>query len=162
MQEELQDIFPKIKPKQIWKLLITIKARIKKYNVIWLSRLEAIRFWLSERQMQSFIYYLRNVWAINKKWMVKGWNNCFKCNVYSLSEWFLEEINKIKDFVVKKFEYIEPLEYMLARFNPVKHKYWKYHFIVNWNRYIINERGKYKWKIYWCEENKLINPLLLW
>jgi hypothetical protein len=44
MIEELKDIFPKLTEKKIYRLLLTIKARYKKYKVIGISRLEATNY----------------------------------------------------------------------------------------------------------------------
>jgi hypothetical protein len=44
MIKELLDIFPKLTDKKIYKILLAIKARYKKYKVIGISRLEATRF----------------------------------------------------------------------------------------------------------------------
>jgi len=158
MIQEIHDIFPKLSERNIYKLLLAIKCRYIKFGKIWLSRLEASRFWISERQLQSFIDYLREVGAINKIWMVKWWNNCFKCNVYKLWKWFIEWLQEVKDFIKKTFEYINPTAYIQARFN-YKIKYWKIKFKVNWNRYIIATRWRFKDVIYDVWNNYIINPL---
>ncbi len=158
-QELLQET--NLTERKIWKLLLTLKTRYKKYKVIWISRLEAVRFGTSERQLQNFIYYLRNFWYIEKIRMVKGNNNCFKCNVYSLSDVLIEFLKDIKDYVKKTFEYINPIEYVKARFT-LKKKYNKLKFKVNWNRYIIHLRGKFMNVVYDVWNNCIINPLELW
>ena len=156
---ELQDIFPKFSEQKIWKILLTIKARNKTYWTIGLSRLEATRFGISERQMQNFINYLRNSKAIKKIRM--AYTNGFKCNVYSVSKWFVEWLEEVKDFVRNVFEYINPTEYVRSRFT-VKKEWGKLKFKVNWNRYIIHLRGNFKDVIYDVWNNCIINPLKLW
>ena len=159
MISELHDIFPKFTEQKIWKILLTIKARYKKHGVIGLSRLEAARFGISERQMQNFINYLRNSKAIKKIRM--AYTNGFKCNVYSVSKWFSEGLEEVKDYVRKVFEYINPTEYVKARFT-VKKEGGKLKFKVNWNRYIIHLRGNFKDVIYDVWNNCIINPMKLW
>lgn len=160
MVEELNDIFPHFTQIKIYKILLSIKCRYKKYWIIWISRLEASRFWTSERQMQYFIYYLREIKAINKIKMVKSFKNNFKCNVYSLSDWFKNWLEEVKEFIKKKFEYINPTEYVKARF-PYKIEKNKLKFKINWDRYIIHLRWRFKDKIYDVWNNCIINPLLL-
>jgi len=160
MVTELKKNFPNLSENQIWKLLLTIKARYKTYTVIGISRLEAIRYWMSERQLQSFINFLRESKALNKIRMIKCKKNAFKCNVYRLSEWFIEWLNEIKDFVKKTFTYIDPTNYVKSRFS-YKIKYWKIKFKVNWNRYIIHQKWRFKNVIYDVWNNCIISPLLL-
>lgn len=160
MISEIQDILPKLTERKIYRLLLTIKARYIKYGKIWISRLEATRYWTSERQLQSFIDYLRDSEAIKKIGMTQC-NNGFKCNVYSLAEWFKKWLEEVKDFVKKTFEYINPTAYVKARFN-CKIKYWKIKFKVNWNRYIIHTRWRFKNVIYDIWNDCIINPLELW
>jgi len=159
MIQELQDIFPRFTEQKIWKILLTIKARYKKHGVIGLSRLEAARFGTSERQMQTFINYLKQTKAIKKIRMacVHG----FKCNVYSISKWFAEWLEDVKDFVRNVFEYINPTEYVKARY-VIKREWWKLKFKVEWNRYIIHLRWKFKNVIYDVWNNCIINPIELW
>ena len=157
MIEELKDIFPKLTERKIYRLLLTIKARYNKYKVIGISRLEATRYGTSERQLQSFIDYLRESWAIEKIDMVKCKNNAFKCNIYNLSEWFINWLQEVKDFVKKTFKYINPLDFVKARF-PYKIKNGKLKFEVNWDRHIIHLRGRFKGVIYSLNEDKIINP----
>jgi hypothetical protein len=58
---------------------------------------------------------LRDIDAIRKKRMAKAING-FKCNVYSLSSWFSDGLKEVKEFVKEKFEYINPTNYVKARF----------------------------------------------
>ena len=115
MIKELQDIFPKFTEQKIWKILLTVKARYKKHGTIGISRLEATRFGTSERQMQNFINYLKQSQAIKKVKMATA-SNGFKCNVYSVSKWFVEWLEEVKDYTRKVFEYINPTEYVRSRF----------------------------------------------
>ena len=161
MIEELKDIFPKLTEKKIYRLLLTIKARYKKYKVIGISRLEATNYWTSERQLQSFIDFLRDNWAIKKISMAKCKKNAFKCNVYSLWTWFIEWLEEVKDFVLKTFKYVNPITYVKARFTT-KTVWSKLKFKVSWDRYIIHLRWKFKNVIYDVWNNCIINPLKLW
>ena len=155
MVKELHDIFPYLTQKKIWKLLLIIKSRYNKYWKVWISRLEASRIWTSERQMQNFINYLREIGAFSniKKVLCKKW---YYCNCYSLSEWFVEWLEQVRNFV--KQEYINPVKFVLNRF-PVVRKYGKIKFKVNWERYIIHTRWDYKNVIYDVWNNCIINPL---
>lgn len=164
MIQELQDIFPKFTEQKIWKILITIKTRYVKYGTIGISRLEASRFWTSQRQMQAFITYLRQIRALRKKRMAIAING-FKCNVYSLAGWFVEWLEEVKSFVKKVFTYINPVEYVKAKFTYKQDRY-NIKFDYNWEKYYIPLRGRFKWKIFsvlwWNNGNwKLINPLTL-
>lgn len=160
MTQELLDIFPKFTEQKIWKILITVKARYKKHGTIGISRLEATRFGTSERQMQKFINYLKQTQAIKKVKMATA-SNGFKCNVYKLALWFIEGLEEIKDYVRKKFEYIDPIMFVKTRFTTKK--VWnKLKFKVNWNRYIIHLKWKFKNVIYDVWNNCIINPLELW
>lgn len=161
MISEIHDIFPNFTEKKIWKILITIKARYKTYGTIGISRLEASRFGTSERQMQYFIDYLRESEAIRKLTMVKCKNNAFKCNVYTLSEWFIAWLNEVKDFIKKEFKYINPVTYVKSKFT-IKKEWSKLKFKVNWNRYIIHTRWKFKNVIYDVWNNCITNPTTLW
>lgn len=160
MIQELKDIFPHLTERKIWKILLTIKFRYIKYGTIGFSRLEATRFGTSERQLQAFINYLRDIWAITKDWMVLALATGRKCNVYSLSTWFIEWLKEVKDFVKKTFEYIDPVAYVKARF-IVKKEWSKLKFKVSWNRYIIYLRWKFKNVIYDVWNNSIIAPYLL-
>ena len=48
--------------------------------------------------------------------MIKMWNTPFKCNVYSISKKLQETLLEIKDFAIKKFEYIDPVAYVKSKF----------------------------------------------
>jgi len=159
MIEELQDIFPRLTTRNIWKLLLTIKFRYMKFGTIGISRLEASRFGISERQLQWFIDYLRDLWAIKKVRFALA-TNWFKCNVYSLAWWFSDGLKEVKEYIKKQFVYIDPVAYVKARF-PYKIKYGKLKFEVNWDKYIIHLRGRFKDKIYDVWNNCIINPLKL-
>lgn len=157
MISELQDIFPKFTEQKIWKILLTVKARYMKHGSIGISRLEAARFGTSERQMQAFINYLKETQAIRKIRMATA-SNGFKCNVYSLAKWFVEWLEEVKNFVKK--EYVNPLEYVKQRF-VTKKEGSKLKFKVDWNKYIIHLRGKFKNVIYDVWNNCIISPLSL-
>lgn len=159
MISELKDIFPNLTERKIWKILLTIKFRYIKHGTIGISRLEATRFGTSERQLQAFIKYLREIEALR---MVKSaiTKTGFKCNVYSLAGWFSDGLKEVKEFVKKTFEYINPVAYVKANF-AIKKEWSKLKFKVNWNRYIIHLRWKFKNVIYGVAEKRIISPLLL-
>jgi len=159
MTQELYNIFPNLTEQKIWKLLLTIKFRYKKHGAIGISRLEATRYGTSERQLQAFIKYLRDIDAIRKVKMATA-INWFKCNVYSLSKWFSDWLKEVKEFVKKKFEYINPTNYVKSRFT-YKETPSKITFKVHWDKYIIHKRGRFKGVIYDVVNNLIINPLLL-
>lgn len=159
MIEDLREIFPNISQKQLWKLLLTLKCRYKTFDRVWISRKEATRFWLSERQLQAFIVYLRNIWILELIWRAKA-SNGFLCNVYKIGKEFISLFDNINWFVKKAFKYLNPLEFVKSNFR-YKTRYWKLEFKHNGNKYIIHRKGRFKDKIYWIIENKIINPYML-
>ena len=159
MINELSDKFPNITERKVWRILLTIKFRYMKYGTIGISRLESVRFWISERQLQKFIKYLRDIKAI-KKVKSRFTQNWFKCNVYSVFKWFSEWLKEVREYVKKKFEYIDALDYVKGKF-ATKKEWSKIKFKVNWDRYIIHTRWKFKNVIYDVWNNCIINPLNL-
>lgn len=157
MLEEIQKNFPKLSENKIKKLLYSLKYRNQKYNRVWLSRIECTKFGISERQLQNFINFLREKWFLifeNHKKM----NNWFYCNIYKISQFFRNELQKLKDYVKKKLEYINPLEFMKNRFD-YQIKCWIYKFKIDWNIYKISTKGRFANKIFSCYDNKIISPL---
>jgi hypothetical protein len=157
MLQTIQENFPNLTEKKIKKLLYCLKNRNRKYQRVWISRIECTKFWISERQLQKFINFLRDKWFLifEKHKKLVQW---FYCNVYRLSQFFRNELEKIRDYVKKQFEYINPLVFMKNHFNFTV-KYWIYTFKIDWNKYKINTRGRFKDKIFSCFENKIVNPL---
>lgn len=158
----LKEWFPKIQEKMLIKILFTLKARSEQFNSIWFSRKEAYKFNMSEWTLQKIIYYLRNYWIIELVWQTKTKNfyDYQKCNVYKLSDNFKQLFKDLQFFTKKVFEYINPLEFM-KKFFSYKFKYHKYEFKVNWLKYIIHTTWRFKNKIFWVEDNKIINPYTL-
>ena len=151
--------------RQTYKLFITIKARFKRYGSIGLSRLEATRFGISERRMQHIIDILRNKNKpmLVKSWMVKGNNNPYKCNIYTLTKDFIEFLEWIKEFVKKEFSYIQytpeqVLEYV-STFAKSKYSQWK--FELQGSKYIVPQKWKWRWKIYSCSDRRIISLITI-
>lgn len=161
MISDLQDVFPNLTERKIYLMLITIKGRFKKYGTIGLSRCESTNFGASQRQVQAFINYLRAIDAIRKVWMRKCENSAYKCNVYSLSEWFAGALNEVRDIVKKVWEYVDPTAYVKSKF-AVKKEWGKLKFKVSGDRYIIHLGGRFRGKVYDVWNNRIINPLELW
>lgn len=163
MQEFIKEInweLPKISTRRIYTVLMSIKGRLKKYKTIWLGRRDWPKFNISERQMPKLINLLIDTWHLIEKWHTRG-SRWFSCRVYELSDYLKRELANLKDYVKAKFEYINPVEYVKARF-AYKIKYGRIKFEVDWNKYMIALRGKYKNVIYDCTNNNIINPLKLW
>jgi len=156
MLQELKEIFKTFAEKQIYRILLSIKSRNNKYNDVWISRKEWKKYWLSEKQMRNFINFLRDTWNLTIIWKRKS-RSWWLCNIYKLSEWFIEWLKIIRGFT---FKYIEPISFVKRHF-IYKKKYWRIKFKVNWNRYFIQLIWDFPWVIYWVEENKIINPYLL-
>ena len=164
--ELLQEQFPKVKEKTFIKIIFALKSRNDLYwnwN-IGLSRLESDDFSVWEATLQKIIYFLRNFWIIEKVWERKITTRDKKeerlCNIYKIADFFLSMLNELEYFSKHIFEYINPTEFVRKYFKPIL-KYWLYKFKVNWNRYYINTKWKFRWVIYWESENKIINPLEL-
>lgn len=148
-----------ISEKQRYRILLTIKTRFQKYWIVWLSRLEASKFWLSERQMLNIINYLRTSWNLLLKWMTKCNNNKFKCNVYSLSNEFIELLKWISWYIKNTFKEIDIVQFIKSRFD-YKKKNNKLIFNSDWIKYIVQLRWKFKNMIYDCYNNKIVSPFL--
>lgn len=158
MLQTLQSNFPNLTERKIKKLLYCLKYRNEKYNRVWLSRIECTKFGISERQLQNFINFLREKWFLifeKHKKMLK-W---FYCNIYRVSQFFRNELQKLRNFVKKQFEYINPLEFMKNHFD-YQIKCWVYKFKVDWNTYKVSTKGRFTNKIFSCSENKIVSPLL--
>ena len=155
--------FKNISDKQINRILFTIKARFQKYWIVWISRLEWIKFWLSERQMLNLINHLRIYWYLKFKWMVKCNNNKYKCNTYSVTDMFMTILEKLKWITNKIIKHIDTIEYIKNNF-VFKKKYWKIIFELKWVKYIVSLRGRFKNKIYDSFNNKIVSiySLMRW
>ena len=157
--ELLQDSFPKVSQKTLIKIIFTLKARESQFWLIGFSRYESDKFNIWERTLQKIIYFLRDFWLLEykQKKLRTKWD--FLCNIYTLSSDFVEMFRSLEFFTKKIFEYLDPIIFMKRFFSyklDLKKKCYK--FKINWNRYIIQTKWKFKWKIYWIEENKIINP----
>lgn len=146
-----------------YKILLAIKQRYKKYWIIWISRLEHIRFWVSERKMQSIIDKLRKEGFIVLKW----YRTCkkFRCCIYSVSKKLKKILEKTKEFVKKPFNLLQYTSEDVIAFASQRWKFksgqWKIE--INWNNYIVPIKWAYRWKIYSCNENRCVSLLsLLW
>lgn len=160
--ELLKEYFPRVKDKTLIKIVFTIKARDSQFKTIWLSRYEANKFWVWETTLQKIINFLKEFWILEFAWtrLRNKWTHI--CNYYLLSEDFKSLFSSLKMFIKKTFEYIDPIVFMKRFLSYTYDTSTKtYKFKVNWNRYIIKTTWRFKWKIYWIEENKIINPLTL-
>ena len=148
--------FWKIKPKSFWLICQIIKYRNKKYWKIGLSRLEHSRIWLSQRELQKIINYLRKNNLLKKIDMIRWNNNKFLCNIYELSNDFVNYLQTIKEFAKKQYlSIISNIEAIQSRFSYINKKN-KIIFEKNWIKYIIQKKWKFKDKIYDCYNNKIV------
>lgn len=149
--------------RQLYKIFLAIKQRYKKYWVVWFSRLEHDRFWVSERRLKRFIEALKKDKKLVKVWMVKGNNNAFKCNIYKLSKEFSEFLEWVREFAKKTFEYITytPDDVISYVSTFAKRKYWQLKFEVNWIKYVVNERWKWRWKILDTANQKIVSLITI-
>mgnify|MGYP006967761706 CR=1 FL=1 len=149
--------------RQLYKIFLAIKQRYRKYWVVWFSRLEHDRFWLSERRLKRFIEALKKDKKLVKVGMVKGNNNPFKCNIYKLSAEFIEFLEKVREFTKPVFTYIkytpeDVIEYV-SSFAKKKYNQWK--FDINWIKYVVNERWKWRWKILDTQNQKIVSLITI-
>lgn len=158
----LQDKFPKVKEKTLIKIIFTIKARNNQFKSIGFSRCEADEFNIWEKTLQNIIYFLRDFWILELKWRKLRSKWTYLCNIYNLSQDFIKLFDSLEFFAKRVFEYIDPIIFMKRFFSfKFDNKEKCYKFKVNWNRYIIAIKWRFANKIYWIEENKLINPFSL-
>lgn len=151
---------PKLTEKKVYRIFCSMKARNKKYWTFGLGKRDGFRFGISERQMQYFVNLMLDYWFLSIDSEVRS-SRGFKCRVFKASKQLLSYFIQIKDYVVNKFEYINPTDYIKARF--ITKKVWsKLKFKVSWNRYIIHLRWKFKNVIYDVWNNCIVNPLSLW
>jgi hypothetical protein len=151
---------PKLTERKVYRIFCSMKARQKKYWTFWLGKRDGFRFWVSERQMQYFVNLMINYWFLSIDSEVKS-SRGFKCRVFKASKQLLNYFIQIKDYVATKFEYIDPVAYVKARF-IIKKVWSKLKFKVHWDRYIIHLRWRFKNVIYDVGNNCIINPLSLW
>jgi len=166
--ELLKQEFPDLSNSSIYKILFSILERLKKHgNNIWFSRYEYEKFWVSEKKLRNIIEYLRDIGILefshtalstNEKRLLR--KEIFKCNVYKVSENFINMILSFQRFIKKTFEYIDPIAFMKQNFK-YKEKVRYFKFKHNWNHYVINKYWKYKWVIYCGETNSIVSPLSL-
>lgn len=149
--------------RQLYKIFLSLKTRYKKFWVVWFSRLEHDRFWVSERRLQSFIKALRKDKKLVKVWQVKGNNNPYKCNLYKLSQEFIAFLESVKDFVKNQFEFVQytpddVLEYVKTF---AKKKSMQYKFEINWTWYIVADRWKWRGKIYDTVNRRIVSLITI-
>ena len=154
-----------IPDRSLYKIFLALKERHKKYWVVWISRHEWDRFWLSEMKLRQFIEILRRDWKlldfkVNDN-RVKCMKTKYTCNVYKLSREFIEFLEKVREFVKKEIvQYTadDVLEYVKT-FAKRKYKQWK--FTINGINYVVNERWRYRWKILDTQNQKIISLIAL-
>lgn len=156
-----------ISDRSLYKIFLALKERHKKYWVVGISRHEWARFWLSEMKLRIFIEKLRKDWKLQdfkiNSDRVKCMKRNFTCNVYKLSKEFAEFLEKVREFTQKTFEYIkytpdDVINYVLS-FS--KRKYWQLKFEINWIKYVVNERGKWRWKILDTQNMKIVSLITI-
>lgn len=152
--------FPKIDEKKLIKIIFTLKARNEKYWDIWFSRLESQNFWLSEFTLSKIINFLVENEILIKKGKKLRKERDFYCNIYILSDSFIQLFNDLKFFGQKVFEYIDPIVWM-NRFVNFIEKRKKFNFEVKWKKYFIPKTWRFKGKIYSIDDNKIISPSTL-
>ena len=109
--------------------------------------------------MQYFIKAMLDYWFLEVDREVKS-SRGFKCRVFKVSSQLKTYFSEIKDYVFKKFEYINPTEYVKSKFLVVKRGS-KLVFKVAGIKYHIATRGRFKNVIYDTANNCIINPLTL-
>lgn len=149
--------------RQLYKIFLAIKQRYKKYWTVWFSRLEHARFWVSERRLKRFITALRKDRKLVLAGRVKGNNNAYKCNIYTLSKEFIDFLEWVRDFVKKTFEYINysPDDVIKYVSSFAKLRYWQWKFDLDWVKYIVPDRWKWRWKILNTQDQKIISLITL-
>lgn len=152
-----------ISDRSMYKMLLAIKQRYKKHWVVWFSRLEHSRFWLSERRMYAFITALKKDRKLVKVGEKKWNNNPYKCNIYKLSKEFIEYLESVKEFVKKVFIYQEYSADDVINYvsSICKLKHWQYKLNIAWIYYIIATRWRFRWKIYDTSQSKIISLITL-
>lgn len=147
-----------ISERKEYKILLTIKARYKKYWIVGLSRHECSMFWLSERKMYEIINYLRDNWLLRWIKRVKCTSGLHSCHVYSITERFQVILNEIKE-LKKEFSYIRytPEDVIAYVSSFAKKKYGQWKFERNWIKYVVSERWKWRWKILDTMNQKIVS-----
>jgi hypothetical protein len=157
----LQNRFPFINKKNAGLIFCMISWRLNKFwNNIWLSRCEWERLNISQERLRSVIYFLRDFWILKYKKKAFSKKKSLLCNVYEITEGYLEMFESF-EFYLKKFKYVDPLDFMLTYFKIHKNKPKFYMFKIDWLHYRVSKIWRFTWKVYSCESNSIINPLTL-
>lgn len=156
-----------IPDRSLYKIFLSLKKRHQRYWVVWISRHEWDKFWLSEMKLRIFIEKLRKDqklvdYRVNKE-RVKCLKRNYTCNQYKLSKEFIEFLDKVKEFTKKTFEYITytPEDVIQYVSSFAKKKYWQWKFYINWIKYVVNERWKWRWKILDTQNQKIISLITI-
>lgn len=149
-----------ISERKEYKILMTIRARYKKYWVVWLSRHECSLFWLSERKMYEIINYLRDNWMFRWLKRVKCSSWLHSCHIYWITERLQTILSELKEV---KFEYKiytpdDVLSYV-SQFAKIKYRQWK--FSIQWIYYTVASEWKWRWKIYDTQNNRIISLITI-
>jgi len=156
--EQLLSEFPRIDQSAMFSILRSIKARSDTYKLIWLSRLECDKYWISQRQMHNLIQYLKDYWYISyerktlPKWKVH------LCCMYSLSDIFSNFLFDLFNKVKKVYQRIDVIAFIKQNFNHKK-TIWFITFKYSWIKYRVNLFWRYKHMIYDTRNNCIINPI---
>lgn len=168
MQDFINEInweIPKISKRTVFKILVWLKLRYKKYSKIWLWKRDWEKFNISERQMTYFIDLLIQTWHLLIDWetRTKKW---FLCRVFKLSDYLKEELFKLKDKVFTKVDNLSErvkkwesenntIDYIKNNFWFYKEKIWKKWFKYNGVIYVIPTKWEYENKIFDTTQNKI-------
>ncbi len=163
--DEINSEIPKISKKNIFKLLMKLKWRFKKYNKIWLGKRDWQNYWISTRQMTYFIDLLINTWHLIENWKTRTKDN-FICRTFKLSKYLIEELSKLKDYVLTKVENLSDrikkwedqndcVNYIKNNYGFYKEKSRKKWFKVDWLIYVIHTYWNYENMIFDTTQNKV-------
>lgn len=146
-----------------YKIFLAIKQRYKKYGIVWFSRMEYIRFWVSERKLKALIKQFGKQKFFIKVWMAKCSSNPFKCNIFKLSKEFVEFLEKVREFTKPSFTYVKytPDDVIAYVSSFAKRAYNQWKFCIDWTYYIVADRGKWRWKIYDTANNKIVSLITI-
>lgn len=146
-----------------YKIFLAIKQRHKKYGIVWFSRMEYIRFWVSERKLKALIKQFGKQKLFIKVWMAKCSSNPFKCNIFKLSKEFVEFLEKVREFTKPSFTYVKytPDDVISYVSSFAKRAYNQWKFCIDWTYYIVADRGKWRWKIYDTANNKIVSLITI-
>jgi len=156
--KEINWLYPRLKPKAIYKMFCSMKGREKKYWIFGMGKRDWAKFFISERQMQYFINVMIDYWFLEIKWEVSS-NRRFRCRVFKASKQLLEYFKQIKDVVLVKCSNLTDRikdwnnSNDISSFFTIQTKYRKQYFKYDGVIYIL-WKDRYKGVIYDTMNNK--------